>query len=310
MSARKQNTQFIKDEALKLGFLEIGISEAAKLTEEETRLQHWLNIGNHGEMDYMQNHFEKRIDPSELVPGAKSVISLLYNYYTDKKSAESSFKISRYAYGKDYHSVLKKKLKKLFQIIKNIIPETEGRYFIDSAPVLERAWARKSGLGWIGKSTMLINPKTGTFFFLAELVLNIKLEYNTGVITDHCGNCRRCIDACPTGAISEQGYQMDARKCISYLTIENRKEIPEEFSKKMDNYIFGCDICQIVCPWNKFATEHQEIDFLPHGKLMDMKDNDWKCLNTESFDELFRGTPVTRAKFSGLRRNIDFIARD
>jgi epoxyqueuosine reductase len=308
MSASKQNTQFIKNEALKLGFLEVGISEAVILTEEEARLQNWLNIVHHGDMDYMQNHFEKRIDPTELVPGAKSVISFLYNYFTDKETDKSSFKISRYAYGKDYHNVLKKKLKTLLQIIKRKNPEAEGRYFVDSAPVLERAWARKSGLGWIGKSTMLINPKAGSFFFLAELVLNIELEYNTELISDHCGKCTRCIEACPTHAISEQGYQLDARKCISYLTIENRKEIPEEFSGKMSNYIFGCDICQIVCPWNKFATEHKDNNFLPDNQLMNMNDDDWQGLIAQRFNELFESSPVKRTKFSGLRRNIDFIS--
>jgi len=308
MSASKQNTQFIKNEALKLGFLEVGISEAVILTEEEARLQNWLNIVHHGDMDYMQNHFEKRIDPTELVPGAKSVISFLYNYFTDKETDKSSFKISRYAYGKDYHNVLKKKLKTLLQIIKRKNPEAEGRYFVDSAPVLERAWARKSGLGWIGKSTMLINPKAGSFFFLAELVLNIELEYNTELISDHCGKCTRCIEACPTHAISEQGYQLDARKCISYLTIENRKEIPEEFSGKMNNYIFGCDICQIVCPWNKFATEHKDNNFLPDNQLMNMNDDDWQGLIAQRFNELFESSPVKRTKFSGLRRNIDFIS--
>ena len=304
----QQNTHFIKNEASKLGFIETGISEVSKLSEEKSILNNWLQNGQHGEMYYMENHFDKRIDISELVPGARSVISLLYNYYTVKELEKTSFRLSRYAYGKDYHKVLKKKLKQLLQIVKNEIPEADGRYFVDSAPVLERAWARKSGLGWIGKSTMLINPKAGTFFFLAELVLNIKLEYNTQIIADHCGKCRRCIESCPTGAISEHGYQIDARKCISYLTIENKKEIPYSFYGKMDNYIFGCDICQLVCPWNKFAKEHSETDFLPKAQLINMENDDWKYLNSDEFDNLFHSSPLKRAKFYGLKRNIDFVS--
>lgn len=308
MSTAVEKTQFIRNEALKLGFTHVGISKAGKLDEEAKRLQYWLENGHYGTMSYMENHFDKRIDPTELVPGAKSVISLLYNYYTDKDSDKEALKISRYAFGRDYHKILKKKLKLLFQIIKNVIPETEGRYFVDSAPVLERAWARKSGLGWIGKSTMLINPKTGTFLFLAELVLNIELEYNIETISDHCGTCRKCIDACPTKAISENGYQLDASKCISYLTIENKDEIPQSFKGKIENYIFGCDICQLVCPWNRFATEHNEPDFLPSDKLLNMQYKDWIRLGESEFNELFENSPVKRTKLEGLKRNIEFIA--
>ncbi|MGE5356719.1 MAG: tRNA epoxyqueuosine(34) reductase QueG [Deltaproteobacteria bacterium] len=305
MSEKSEYTRFIRSEALRLGFFDIGFSEAGLLDNEKTRLGEWLNNGFHSSMSYMENHFEKRLDPSVLVPGARSVVSLLYNYYTQKELA--GYKISRYAYGKDYHKVIKKKLKTLFEMIKIKIPGVEGRYFVDSAPVLERSWARKSGLGWIGKSSMLINKKAGTFFFLSELVLNIELEYNNLQVTDHCGKCRKCIESCPTNAINENGYIIDAGKCISYLTIENKNPIPQHFKDKMNNYVFGCDICQLVCPWNKFAIEHEELAFVPGMELMSMNNNSWHDLTENKFNLLFEGSAVKRTKYAGLLRNIRFL---
>jgi len=295
---------------LRLGFSHVGISRAEELTEEARRLEDWLNQHQHGQMSYMANHFEKRIDPRKLVDGSKSVISLIYNYHTSKEQADATApKISKYAFGKDYHHVIKRKLKELLQFIETEVGAVSGRCFVDSAPVMEREWAKRSGLGWMGKNTLIIHPKKGSYFFLAELILDLELEYD-GPIKDHCGTCTRCIDACPTDAISEDGYWLDARKCISYLTIELKEAIPQSFKGKMDNWAFGCDICQEVCPWNRFSTPHSEKDFEPNDQLLDMTKRDWEELTQEVFSKVFQKSAVKRAKYSGLMRNINFLKEE
>ena len=301
------NAQKIKNWAIELGFSGIGISKAERLDEEANRLEDWLNQGKHGKMNYMANHFEKRIDPTKLVPGSKSVISLLYNYFTeDKQDDESAPKISKYAFGKDYHFIIKEKLRVLIQKINEQIGTVEGRCFVDSAPVLERDWARKSGLGWMGKHTLLIHPKKGSYFFLAELIIDLELDTDHA-IKDYCGTCTRCIDACPTDAIAENGYILDGSKCISYLTIELKDSIPDEFSSKMDDWMFGCDICQEVCPWNRFSTPHNEPAFAPHDDLLKMSKEDWQEITKEVFNEIFRKSAVKRTGYLGLKRNIKFL---
>ena len=296
----------IKDKAYDLGFQMVGVSKAGFLEEEAPRLEDWLNKNYHGEMGYMANHFDKRLDPTKLVPGAKSVISLLYNYYPEQKQDSSAPKLAKYAYGKDYHYVIKHKLKDLLYWMQDEIGEVDGRVFVDSAPVLERDWAKRSGLGWIGKNTLLINPKKGSFFFLAELIIDLELEPD-GPMKDYCGTCTRCIDACPTQAIAPEGYFMDGSKCISYLTIELRENIPPQFKGKMDGWMFGCDVCQDVCPWNRFSSPHSEEDFNPADGLLDMKASDWEELTEEVFRKVFRKSAVKRTKFSGLKRNLDFL---
>ena len=299
----------IKDKAYDLGFQMVGVSKAGFLEEEAPRLEDWLNKNYHGEMGYMANHFDKRLDPTKLVPGAKSVISLLYNYYPEQKQDSSAPKLAKYAYGKDYHYVIKHKLKDLLYWMQDEIGEVDGRVFVDSAPVLERDWAKRSGLGWIGKNTLLINPKKGSFFFLAELIIALELEPD-GPMKDYCGTCTRCIDACPTQAIAPEGYFMDGSKCISYLTIELRENIPPQFKGKMDGWMFGCDVCQDVCPWNRFSSPHSEEDFNPADGLLDMKARDWEELTEEVFRKVFRKSAVKRTKFSGLKRNLDFLKQE
>jgi epoxyqueuosine reductase len=302
-------TDWIKNEALSLGFLSVGITDASPFYEASDRLTQWLEHGYQGEMSYLERNFEKRIDPTLLVPGTKSIISLAFNYYTDHNPTENSdFKISQYALGKDYHKIIKKKLKKLYQELQLIQPNVEGRYFVDSAPILERDVAVRAGMGWRGKNTLLIHPKLGSYFFLAEIFINQILEYDQPM-DDYCGTCTRCIDGCPTNAISKTGFQMNASQCISYLTIElkENRPIPEQFKGLMENYIFGCDICQEVCPWNRFSKPHNEDSFLPNEQLSAMKKEDWENLTQEKFDELFEGSAVKRTKFGGLKRNINFI---
>lgn len=302
-----QHTQLIRDEAYRMGFDFIGFAKAEKMEEEAYRLEKWLNQGLHGQMHYMENHFEKRIDPRKLVEGSKSVITLLYNYFPDQDQEDSTApKISKYAYGKDYHFVIKHKLKDLLKFIQAEIGEVSGRCFVDSAPVLERDWAKRSGTGWIGKNTLLINPKQGSYFFLAELILDLDLVYD-GPMKDYCGTCTRCIDACPTEAISPEGYVVDGSKCISYFTIELKEAIPEAHKNQFENWAFGCDICQEVCPWNRFSKKHQEPEFEPHPDLLKMTKSDWIDLTEEVFSELFRKSAVKRTKFKGLKRNIDFL---
>jgi epoxyqueuosine reductase len=300
-------SQLIKNEAQKLGFLFCGIAKADFLEDEAPRLESWLNKNMHGEMAYMENHFDKRLDPRLLVDGAKSVISLGINYYTDQRQDDPSApKISKYAYGIDYHTVIKDKLKQLLQIINEEIGEVGGRAFVDSAPVLDKAWARKAGMGWIGKNSNLLNKKAGSFFFLAELIIDLELEYDIAPTADHCGTCTNCIDACPTDAIVGP-YVVDGSRCISYLTIELKNEIPQEFKGKMDNWMFGCDVCQDVCPWNRFSVLNTEPAFTPHPDLLHLKKDDWQDITQDIFQKVFKNSAVKRTKFSGLQRNIDFL---
>jgi epoxyqueuosine reductase len=310
MTIIEKNTLLLRQEAHRLGFSFVGVSKAERLDAEAKRLEMWLNKGAHGQMSYMENHFEKRVDPTKLVPGAKSVVSLMYNHFTDKKQEdETAPKISKYAYGKDYHFTIKHKLKTLLQFLRQEIGEVDGRCFVDSAPVLERDWAKRSGIGWTGKNTLLINPKAGSYFFLAELSIDLELTADTP-IKDYCGTCRKCIDACPTEAISREGDFVDGSKCISYLTIELKENLPTEFQGKIDNWMFGCDICQEVCPWNRFSKPHQEPEFEPHPDLLTMKKEDWEEITEDVFREIFRKSAVKRTKYLGLRRNIDFLKRE
>ena len=301
------HTSLIKQKALDLGFMFCGISKADFLEEEAKQLDQWLKNGNHGKMSYMENHFDKRLDPRLLVDDAKSVVSLLLNYFPSEAQQDSEApKISKYAYGEDYHFVIKEKLKDLFQFIQDEIGEVGGRVFVDSAPVMDKAWAKRSGLGWMGKNTNIIHPKHGSFFFIAELILDIELIPD-GPMKDYCGTCTKCIDDCPTDAIVAP-YVVDGSKCISYLTIELKDQLlPSEFRGKMDNWAFGCDICQDVCPWNRFSTPHKESRFNPHENLLKMNKADWHDLTEEVFQELFRKSAVKRTKFDGLKRNIDFL---
>ncbi|MEZ4794069.1 MAG: tRNA epoxyqueuosine(34) reductase QueG [Flavobacteriaceae bacterium] len=305
MKLAKNYTQSIKAEAQRLGFLSCGVSKAQFLETEAPRLEKWLNQRMHGEMAYMENHFDKRLDPTKLVPGAKSVISLLLNYFPEETQREDSYKISKYAYGTDYHFVIKDKLKQLLFFIQDSIGEVHGRAFVDSAPVLDKVWAAKSGLGWIGKHSNLLSKQVGSFFFVAELIVDLELEYDTPV-TDHCGTCTACIDACPTQAIVEP-YVVDGSKCISYVTIELKNEIPSGFSGLMDNWMFGCDVCQDVCPWNRFSKPHREPLFDPNPELLSKSKKEWDEITEEVFQELFKKTAVQRTKFQGLVRNINFI---
>ena len=300
-----QWTQQIKTEAKRLGFLSCGISKAGFLETEAPRLEKWLNQDMHGEMGYMENHFDKRLDPTKLVEDSKSVISLLLNYYPSEKQNPESFKISKYAYGTDYHFVIKDKLKQLLYFIQEEIGEVHGRAFVDSAPVLDKAWAAKSGLGWIGKNSNLLTQQVGSFYFIAELIVDLELEYDTPV-TDHCGTCTACIDACPTQAIVEP-YVVDGSKCISYFTIELKNEIPSEFHDKLDDWMFGCDVCQDVCPWNRFSKPHQEPLFNPNPDLLNYSKKDWEEITEEVFREIFKKSAVKRTKWEGLKRNIEFL---
>lgn len=298
-------TKLIKTEAKRLGFLSCGISKAEFLEVEAPRLEKWLNNNMHGSMQYMENHFDKRLDPTKLVDGAKSVISLLLNYYPQETQTDNTFKVSKYAYGTDYHSVIKDKLKLLLQFIQQEIGEVYGRAFVDSAPVLDKAWAAKSGLGWIGKHSNLLTQQVGSFYFIAELIIDLELDYDTPT-TDHCGTCTKCIDACPTQAITEP-YVVDGSKCISYFTIELKENIPNDFKGQFDDWIFGCDICQDVCPWNRFSKLHSEPLFNPHPDLLSMTKQDWEDITEETFRKVFKNSAVKRTKFEGLKRNIRFL---
>ena len=299
-------SQLIKQKAEKFGFQSCGISKAEFLEEEAPRLETWLNKGYHGEMKYMENHFDKRLNPTLLVDGAKSVISLSYNYFPKVKIDEiNNFKISKYAYGEDYHEVIKDILKEMVAELQEEIGEFGFRVFVDSAPVLEKAWARKSGLGWVGKNANLITKKHGSFYFLAEIICDLELEYDLAV-TDHCGSCRACIDACPTQAIVSDRI-VDGSKCISYATIELKNEIPDYFNGKMDDWMFGCDVCQDVCPWNRFSAPTLQEKFAPNFQKLNFRKNEWKELTQELFSEIFKKSAVKRTKFSGLMRNINLL---
>ena len=306
MNPKLNYTTLIKTEAKRLGFLSCGISKAQFLEEEAPRLEKWLNQHMHGEMGYMEDHFDKRLDPTKLVEGSKSVISLLLNYFPNEFQTDpTSPKISKYAYGTDYHFVIKDKLKQLLHFIHEEIGEVHGRAFVDSAPVLDKVWAAKSGLGWIGKHSNLITQKIGSFYFIAELIVDLELVYDNPT-TDHCGSCTACIDACPTQAIVEP-YVIDGSKCISYFTIELKNEIPASAKGKFDNWIFGCDVCQDVCPWNRFSTSHNQPLFNPHPELLSMTKKDWEEITQEVFNKIFKKSAVKRTKFSGLKRNIEFL---
>ena len=304
-TAAFQNAKLIKDEAKRLGFLSCGISKAQFLEIEAPRLENWLNKNQHGTMQYMENNFDKRLDPTLLVDGAKSVVSLLLNYYPPEIQDDATYKISKYAYGDDYHLVIKEKLAALQHFISTEIGAVSGRAFVDSAPVLDKAWAAKSGLGWIGKNSNLITQKVGSFYFIAELIIDLELAEDFPT-TDHCGSCTACIDACPTAAIVAP-YQVDGSKCISYFTIELKENIPLDMKGKFDDWIFGCDICQDVCPWNRFSKPHNEPLFAPHPDLLSMSKNDWKEITNEVFQKTFKNSAIKRTKFEGLKRNIDFL---
>ena len=303
-----KNTKLIKQEAARIGFSYCGISKAGFLEEDAYRLEQWLNKDMHGKMSYMEKNFDKRVDPGKLLNNAKSVISVLYNYYTSEKQKDHEApKISKYAYGKDYHFVVKNKLKSLLDFIQNNIGQVNGRAFVDTAPILERVWARKSGLGWIGKNTNLINKKNGSYFFLGELIIDLSLKYDVP-IRDYCGRCRKCIDACPTNAIVKP-YILDSSKCISYFTIELKDNIPIEVIGKFKNWVFGCDICQDVCPWNRFSKPNDEPAFTPNQKLLNMSKKEWEKMTEEVYNKLFKGTPILRTKYKDIKKNIDFLKK-
>lgn len=305
MKSTKEYTAFIKAEAKRLGFLSCGISKAGFLEDEAPRLESWLMNNSHGQMSYMANNFDKRLDPTLLVEGSKSVVSLLLNYYPENHQRDDTFKISKYAYGEDYHFVIKDKLKELLFSIQSNIGEVSGRAFTDSAPVLDKAWAAKSGLGWIGKNSNLLTQKVGSFYFIAELIIDLELEYDSAV-TDHCGSCTACIDACPTQAI-ESPYIVNGSKCISYFTIELKEAIPQEVKGKFEDWIFGCDICQDVCPWNRFSKPHNEPLFNTKPELLNFTKKDWNEITQETFRQVFKNSAVKRTKLEGLLRNISFV---
>ncbi len=303
------NTQLIKTEANRLGFDYCGISKSDFLEEEAPRLENWLKNNMNGKMEYMHNYFDKRLDTRLLVPNSKSVISLLLNYFPEEKQIDlSAPRISKYAYGMDYHLVIKEKLNALLEFIKDKIGQVDGRAFVDSAPVLDKAWAKKSGLGWIGKNSNLINKKSGSFYFIAELIIDLELDYDKE-IKDYCGTCTRCIDACPTSAIVAP-YVVDGSKCISYFTIELKEKIPIEMKGKFDNWVFGCDICQDVCPWNSFSKPNNENHFSANKELIGMTKRDFYELTEETFKRVFKDSAIKRTKFSGLKRNLEFINPD
>ncbi|WP_282049831.1 tRNA epoxyqueuosine(34) reductase QueG [Maribacter aquivivus] len=305
MDIKHKWTNSIKTEAKRLGFLSCGISKSDFLEEEAPRLEKWLNKNMNGEMGYMANHFDKRLDPRLLVEGSKSVISLLLNYYPEETQTDDSYKISKYAYGQDYHHIIKTKLRQLQEFITEEIGEVNGRAFVDSAPVLDKAWAAKSGLGWIGKNSNLLTQQVGSFYFIAELIVDLELEYDHAV-TDHCGTCTACIDACPTQAIVDP-YVVDGSKCISYFTIELKNELPNEMKGSFDDWMFGCDVCQDVCPWNRFSKSHNEPLFNPNPDLLSMTKKDWEEITVDVFQKVFKKSAVKRTKFDGLTRNIEFL---
>ena len=300
-----QITKIIKQKSQELGFLSCGIAKAQFLEEEAPRLEKWLSQNYNGQMTYMEKHFDKRLDPRLLVDGAKSVISLLLNYYPEKNQKENTYKISKYAYGEDYHFVIKDKLKELLNFIQEEIGEINGRAFVDSAPVLDKAWAAKSGLGWIGKNANLITQKVGSFYFIAELIVDIELEYDNPT-SNHCGTCTACIDACPTQAIVAP-YVVDGSKCISYFTIELKDNLPEEMKGKFNDWIFGCDVCQDICPWNSFSKPHKEYRFQPNLEMLSFTKQDWQEITQETFSKVFKNSALKRTKYQGLKRNISFL---
>ena len=304
---KEKYSQIIKAESKRLGFLSCGISKAGFLEEEAPRLENWLNNQMNGQMSYMENHFDKRLNPTLLVDGAKSVISLLLNYYPSEHQNKDSYKISKYAYGQDYHHVIKEKLKELLHFIQTEIGEVSGRAFVDSAPVLDKAWAAKSGLGWVGKNSNLITQKVGSFYFIAELIIDLELEYDSPT-TDHCGSCTACLDACPTEAIVAP-YVVDGSKCISYFTIELKDNLPQEMKGKFDDWMFGCDVCQDVCPWNRFSKPHNEPLFEANPDIVNFSKSDWEEITVDTFQKVFKNSAVKRTKYEGLLRNINFLKK-
>lgn len=304
----ERHTRIVKDIATRLGFDHCGISKAGFLEEEARQLEHWLKENHHGDMGYMANHFDKRTDPTLLVEGARSVVSLLLNYYPQEFQRPDAPKISKYAYGQDYHEVIRTLLRRFMELIREEIGEVGGRVFVDSAPVMDKAWARRAGLGWMGKHTNLINRRMGSFFFIAELILDLDLQAD-GPIGDFCGTCTRCIDACPTDAIYAP-YKIDGSKCISYFTIELRKALPEEMKGRFDNWAFGCDICQDVCPWNRFSRAHTTSEFSLLPQVRDYSAGEWREMTEEIFREAFRHSPLKRTGWQGIQRNLQFILPD
>lgn len=304
---KEKYTKLIKAEAQRLGFLSCGISKAGFLEQEAPRFENWLNNQMNGQMIYMENHFDKRLNPTLLVDDAKSVISLLLNYYPSEIQNQDSYKISKYAYGQDYHHVIKEKLKELLHFIQTEIGEVSGRAFVDSAPVLDKAWAAKSGLGWVGKNSNLITQKVGSFYFIAELIIDLELEYDSPT-TDHCGSCTACLDACPTEAIVAP-YVVDGSKCISYFTIELKDNLPQEMKGKFDDWMFGCDVCQDVCPWNRFSKPHNEPLFQANPDILNFSKADWEEITVDTFQKVFKNSAVKRTKYEGLLRNINFLKK-
>ena len=305
MKNKKHYTELLKNEAKRLGFISCGISRAEFLEDEAPRLEKWLKMKMNGEMKYMENYFEKRLDPRKLVDDAKSIISLTYNYYPEDLQNKEAPKVSKYAYGMDYHYVIKEKLNFFLTFIKDKIGNVHGRAFVDSAPILEKAWAAKSGIGWVGKNSNLITKQVGSFYFLAELIVDLDLDYDR-IESDHCGECTACIDSCPTQAIT-QPYVVDGSKCISYFTIELKENIPKEFKGKFDDWVFGCDVCQDVCPWNKFSKSHKEPLFQTSSELMKMSRDEWNEITEETFNKIFKNSAVKRTGYKGLTRNLNFI---
>lgn len=307
MNNIEQHTTLVKSYAAQLGFEYCGIAKAGKLDEDARRLETWLHQGMHGSMQYMENHFELRIDPTKLVPGAKSVITLLLNYYPAELQNQDAVQVSKYAYGKDYHEVIREKLHKFLALIKLNIGEVQGRGFVDSAPVMERAWAQRSGLGWVGKNGNLLTKQAGSFFFIATLITDLPLQYDDPFAKDYCGTCRRCIDACPTDAILDNKV-VDGSKCISYFTIELKdKLLPSDMQHKFDNWFFGCDTCQDVCPWNRFSQPTRETEFAPIQELLHFSTEEWSALTEDTFKKIFRHSPLKRSKFHGIQRNLHFV---
>ena len=302
-----ENTSLIKAEALRLGFDFCGIAKATFLEEEAPRLEQWLLQSRHGKMKYMENYFDLRTDPTKLVPGAKSVITLLINYFPPEQQKAEVPRIAKYAYGEDYHEIIREKLKQLLLMMKNEIGEINGRGFVDSAPVLERAWATKSGLGWIGKNGNLLHKQAGSFFFIATLIVDVELIYDDPFAKDYCGSCRRCIEACPTDAILENKV-VDGSRCISYFTIELKDALlPDHLKSQFSNWMFGCDVCQDVCPWNRFSKPHNEVGFAPLPQVLNFTSNDWEELTEDSFKQIFKNSPLKRSKFEGIKRNLRFV---
>lgn len=309
MNTVQKNTEIVKNIAAGFGFDHCGIAEAALLNEDARRLETWLSKGMHGSMQYMENHFDLRIDPRKLVPGAKSVITLLLNYFPHQQQSSAAPKISKYAFGNDYHDVIRNKLKQFLLSIKDQVGEVHGRGFVDSAPVLERTWAQKTGLGWIGKNGNLINKQSGSFFFIATLIVDLELVYDNPYVKDYCGTCTKCVDNCPTDAILPDKV-IDGSKCIAYFTIELKDAlIPENLKGKFKDWLFGCDICQDVCPWNRFSKPHTENGFTAIPQVLNFTKKDWEDLTEESFKEIFKNSPIKRTRFEGIKRNLRFLKK-